>query len=127
MSGDFILTHVTKPSGDDLEKAILHFDEAPPADATGDEVMAAALVIVGEACAHLDDGKATGEVVSHLVGLGLSEGCATTFVDKAFEIVASNPNPGGGIPSAEAPVSWGVLIGVMAMASAAIWWLIRSL
>ena len=122
-----MLTHVTKPSGDDLEKAILHFDETHPAGATGDEVMAAALVIIGEACAQLDDGKATGEVVSHLAGLGLSEGCATTFVDKAFEIVEANRNLGDVIPSAQATVSWGVLLGVMAMASAAIWWLIRSL
>lgn len=82
------LVAVERPSPEALQQAIRAFaDDAP--EGAADDAVNAMLVIVGEACAQLDAGAAVRHVIDDLGRKGLAEGCATPFVEKANEIVAS--------------------------------------
>ncbi len=89
MENHLVLTSVTKPSDTELNQAILFFTEESVGH-TGEEVMSAGFIIMGEACSLLDDGKTTEEILASLATRGLSEECATPFVEKAAEIVKWN-------------------------------------
>lgn len=91
MTGDYLLTSVTKPSETELEEAILCFvDDKSEKSAT--EAWKAAMAIMGEACSLLDDGKTIADVINSLADQGLSEECSTPLVEKANEIVQSSNN-----------------------------------
>lgn len=92
MTQNLVLALISRPEPDELAAAIRCFaDDAENTD--GEAVMQAGLAIVGEACTLLDEGKSEAQTIAALGELGLSAACATPFVEKAREIVASNGSP----------------------------------
>lgn len=89
MTGEYLLTSVTKPSETELEEAILCFVD-DKSEKSGTEAWKAAMAIIGEACSLLDDGKTIADVINSLADQGLSEECSTPLVEKANEIVQSS-------------------------------------
>ncbi|XZG69524.1 hypothetical protein ACTSKR_12810 [Chitinibacteraceae bacterium HSL-7] len=79
---------VEKPNPQTLQNAISCFAD-DGVERPVEKMTAAMLIIIGEACSLLDEGKTKAETIASLKQNGLSEDCSTPFVEKAMGIVAS--------------------------------------
>ena len=82
------LAVITRPDEAALNEAIGALKQ-PVTD--GSALLRTGLVIIGEACAQLEnEQKSREEVIASLTARGLSEGAAAPLVDKAIEVVKGN-------------------------------------
>jgi len=108
MSNAYQLMEVSEPSEIALRDAIRSFtneETEKPAEA----MLADFLVILGRACARLDEGATTEEAVADLVFHGLERESAETIVQKAGETVAANRN----VESPQATGNWLTRFGIL--------------
>lgn len=85
-------TVVERPSAQDLHHAITRLASDEPA-ASAEAALQDALVVIGEACAEIADGKTPSTIVASLRAQGLLAEQADNFVDKAVEIVQAHRAP----------------------------------
>ncbi|QYF93549.1 hypothetical protein KY495_23310 [Massilia sp. PAMC28688] len=83
---------ITKPDDAALQDAIAHF-HTDAGDKSAEALLAAGLVIVGEACSQLEEeGKSQEDVVASLSAQGLDPAIAGTWVAKAHEVINDTVN-----------------------------------
>lgn len=89
---DYRVLSITKPDDDALQDAIAHFHNEAE-DKSPEALLAAGLVIVGEACSQLEEGgKSQEDVVASLSARGLDPAIAGTWVAKAHDVVNDTVN-----------------------------------
>lgn len=88
----FKAVEIGRPDSATLDRAIADYAQAS-ASGSGQAMMNAALVIIGEACAQLDtEKKSREEVIASLGARGLHPDVASALVDKAAETVSCKAN-----------------------------------
>lgn len=112
MSNAQQIMEVTEPTDIALREAIRSFaneDEEKPNEA----MMADFLVILGRACARLDEGATPEQAVADLVFHGMERESAETIVQKAEETVEANRGKVRGVGSSQATGNWLTRFGIL--------------
>lgn len=106
------IMEVTEPTDIALREAIRSFADEDE-EKSNEAMMADFLVILGRACARLDEGATLEQAVADLVFHGLERESAETIVQKAGETVEANRGKGRGVGSSQATGNWLTRFGIL--------------
>ena len=106
------IMEVTEPTDIALREAIRSFVNEDE-EKSNEAMMADFLVILGRACARLDEGASPEQAVADLVFHGMERESAETIVEKAQETVEANRGKVRGVGSSQAAGNWLTRFGIL--------------
>ncbi|MDN4037860.1 hypothetical protein [Massilia sp. YIM B02443] len=112
MSNAQQIMEVMEPTDIALREAIHSFADEDE-EKSNEAMMADFLVILGRACARLDEGATPEQAVADLVFHGMERESAETIVQKAEETVEANRGKGRGVDSSQATGNWLTRFGIL--------------
>lgn len=112
MSNAYPIMEVTKPTEIALRDAIRSFTDEKT-EKSSEAMLADFLVILGRACARLDEGATPDQAVADLVFHGMEQDSAETIVQKAQETVEAHRDMGQGVDNPQAAGNWLTRFGIL--------------